>query len=283
MIQQNKRTKRASQQASSLEVGRVLVNCPSYGRLDVYLKADKKRGATVICEEDGGRYGVTSGILNYYSKPGTYRGWAYVNPEQAMVFKFVVGELSDRPEGIVTIEADSGRVACPASNANVCKYVDGTMVAFYGRFVRRKGSDRSLREATDIFTIDANHLPLVARLISGGKLAFPDHNEVLEIFFEALSSTQQQTQQNISLFDSALAFLAGNAGAPSQFQTLARVERSKLSAVDVTRRTVPHNVQRPLQDKRLEKAAKPKPKIRQSHKGSFVDDIMRVNLHIKED
>jgi hypothetical protein len=261
----------------------VLVNYPTYGRLDVYLKSDTNRGAIVICEEDGGRYGVTKGILNYFSKPGNYGGWAYVNPERALVFKFIVGGLSDRPEGIVAVEAASGRVACPASNANVCKYVDSTLVAFYGRFVRRKGSDRYQREATDIFAIDANHLPLIARLIGGGKLAFPDHNEVLEIFFEALASTQRQTQQNLSLFDSALAFLAGDANVPSQFQTLARVERCKLSAVDVTRRTVPHNVQRPLQDKRPEKAAKSKPNIRQSHKGSFVDDIMRVNLRIKED
>jgi hypothetical protein len=53
-----------------LEVGRILTTYPRYGRLDIYVKRDKTFGAAFICEENGGRYGVTQGVREHLSDPG---------------------------------------------------------------------------------------------------------------------------------------------------------------------------------------------------------------------
>lgn len=213
-----------------LEVGRLTINHPRYSHIDVYLKSNQSRGATVICEKDGGRYGVTHGVLKCFTEIGSYHGWAYLNAVQASVFKFIIGDASNATKPILSIETPKDYVDIPPSKAGTENYADGAFVAFYSRFARWNGKERSRREATDIFSIDGEHLPLIAKLISDGQLIFPDHNEVLQLFFDSLPNIKIHEQQDLRLFNTALTWLATNSEAPVQFQQLARVEQTKIAS-----------------------------------------------------
>jgi len=265
----------------ALEVGRILTTYPRYGRLDIYVKRDKTLGGAFICEENGGRYGVTKGVRERLSDPGRYNGWGYINPGQTVVFKFLLGDSSNVPERLVVIETSNGRVGFPASIRSKAEYPDRSIVAFYACLVSRNPAGMPRREATHVFRVDADHLPLAAILISAGRLTFPDHIEVLQLFFDSLPGIKGLDQQNLKLFDSALAYLAANAGVPPQFQGLARVERCKLSAVDNARAAdAPQQAPRYVN---LQEGDSLKPKVGRSGKGSIVTDVMRVDLQIGKD
>lgn len=155
-------SKKRSGSSANLEVGRIAVTWPRFGRLDVYLKGDEKKGAVFVCVEDGGRHGVTLGVRKRFSDVGSYNGWAYVNPGQTVVFRFVPGDGSNVPESIIAIETSEGLVDFPASARREASYSDGALVAFYARPVRWSPSSQPRREATDVFPVDAEHLPVVA-------------------------------------------------------------------------------------------------------------------------
>ncbi|MCK4792847.1 MAG: hypothetical protein KAV87_54460 [Desulfobacteraceae bacterium] len=265
------------------EVGRILITCPRYGRADIYVKRDKRLGATFICEEDGGRYGITPGVKKRFQDTGSYTGWGYIGANQTVVFKFLLGEQSNTPESLIVIKTSNGNVDLSASikNREGGEYADGAVVAFYARFVRRSPANHPRRAATDVFPVDADHLPLTARLISAGRLTFPDHNEVLQLFFDSLPSIKSLDQQNLSLFDSALAYLATNPSVPSQFQGLARVERCKLSLLDNARAA--NAPQQAPRYANLQEGYSVKPKVGRSSKGRIVTDVIRVDLQIGKD
>jgi hypothetical protein len=273
---------KTSPSGSALQVGRILRTYPRYGRLDIYVKRDKTFGAAFICEENGGRYGVTQGVRERLSDPGRYNGWGYINPGQTVVFKFLLGDSSNVPERLVAIETSDGRVDFPASIRSKAEYPDRSIVAFYACLVKRNPPSPPRRKATHVFLVDADHLPLAAILISAGRLTFPDHIEVLQLFFDSLPGIKGLDQQNLRLFDSALAYLAADASVPSQFQGLARVERCKLSAVDGTRAVAEAPQQAPRYVN-LQEGDSVKPKVGRSGKGSIVTDVMRVDLQIGKD
>ena len=278
------RNKGRSRQKKNLEVGRIIVTSPKFGRLNTYLKSDKNQGATFICEQDGGRYGVTHGVRKRFSKTGCYDGWAYINPDKTLVFKFINADIEFTLDVLVTIETPDGSVAIPESKKNTMKGANGAIVAFYARLIKYKGANRQRREATDVFLLDDKHLPLIARLISEDRLAFPEHNEVLELFFDSLPDQEGLEQWNIHLFDSALAGLASNTAVPAQFQTLARVERTRLSSAENTGLLATQPLPQGANRQKVQEAKSTKPKVGQhSRKGSIVTDVMHINLQMEED
>ena len=276
-------SKKRSGSSANLEVGRIAVSWPRFGRLDVYLKGDEKKGAVFVCVEDGGRHGVTLGVRKRFSDVGSCNGWAYVNPGQTVVFRFVPGDGSNVPESIIAIETSEGLVDFPASARREASYSDGALVAFYARPVRWSPSSQPRREATDVFPVDAEHLPVVARLISVGRLCFPEHNDVLELFFDAIPGLQETDRRNRSLYESALAFLAADRSIPAQFQTLARVERSKLSSVEDTRGPAMRVQPQAHKHTEVANAGKEKQKVWRSSKGRILADVMHVDLRIDKD
>lgn len=276
-------SKKRSGSSADLEVGRIAVTWPRYGRLDLYVKRDEKRGAVFVCMEDGGRFGTTAGVRKRFSDVGSYNGWGYVNPGQTVVFRFVPGDGSDAPESIIAIETSEGLVDFPASARREASYSDGALVAFYARPVRWSPSSQPRREATDVFPVDAEHLPVVARLISVGRLSFPEHNDVLELFFDAIPGLQETDRRNRSLYESALAFLAADSSIPAQFQTLARVERSKLSSVESSATAAAQTQRQTSRHIEVQGAKKEKRKAARSNKGRILADVMHVDLRIDRD
>lgn len=277
----NNSKKKPPRYGTELEIGRISVNYPRIGRIDIYIKPDKNRGAVVICEEDGGRYGVTLGVLKHFSKPGSHIGWAYVNPGQTMVFKFVLGDASNRPAGLFSIETSDGLVDFPTANRSSAAYPDGAFVAFYARLARSNRMPQPRRQAIDVFLLDGNHLPLIARLTSAGRLSFPEHNEVCELFLNAISDLEGLDRQCQRLFESALSYLASHSRVPAQYQTLARIERSRLDSA------VEGNIKPQL--KQQLKASKPKTARKRELTTTkvngriVVDDVVPVGLKIEEE
>jgi len=263
----------------NLDVGRILITCPRYGRLDIYVKRDKNLGAAFVCEEDGGRYGVTIGVKKRFQDTGSYIGWGYIGTNQTVVFKFLLGDQSNTPKSLIVIKTSDGNVDLSASIKNRGEYADGAIVAFYSRFVRRNPASLPRREATDVFPIDANHLPLVARLISGSRLTFPDYNEVLQLFFDSLPGIKSLDQQNLRLFDSALTWLATSSEVPVQFQQLARVEQSRIASAGMEQINVPL-LQHHGTDKGERKNTKIKPTSQIPVKSTVVGDVVQVKLQL---
>jgi len=265
-----------------LEIGRISVTRPRFGRIDIYIKVDNNRGAVVICEKDGLRCGVTSGVLKRFSQRGSYTGWAYVNRRASKVFKFVVGDASNVPPALFSIEATDGPVDFPRTYDGFSSYADGALVAFYARSVRQAGKRHPRRRATDIFLLDSDHLPLIARLISDGRLDFPEHSEVFELFLDALADQQGQDRQCRHLYASALSYLASTSGVPSRFQSLARVEQTKLSLAQNPPVAIPR--QRAQASERAEaRDTENKEKLERTGRAGFIADVVPVQLQIEKE
>lgn len=265
---------------TQLEVGRIVVMQPLFARINIYMKTDKNRGAIVICERDGGRYGVTKGVLKRFSEPGSHSGWAYVNPKRTIVFKFVIGDASKTPCGLVSIETSNGMVDFPRA-ANLMKsYSEGALVAFYARLVRTNKRQKQRRQATDVFLLDGEHLPLIARLISNGSFNFPEHNEVCDFFLDTISGSIDIDRQCRCLFESALSYLATSSSVPSQYQTLARVEQSRLVTSGNTLITSRRVESKPSKPKKFTKR---KLMVTQQKSSIVTDDVMQVGLRIEEE
>ena len=116
-----------------------------------------------------------------------------------------------------------------------------------------------------------------------GRLCFPEHNDVLELFFDAIPGLQETDRRNRSLYESALAFLAADRSIPAQFQTLARVERSKLSSVENSAAAGAQTQRQTSKHIEVRQAKKEKRRLARSNKGGIVADVMRVNLQIEKD
>jgi hypothetical protein len=216
-------------QRAEIEVGRLAVNRPKRGELHVYRKRDGAMGSTVLCEEDGGKYGVALGVLKRFAEVGTYAGWAYVDEGRGLAFKFVVGEAAAEPDSLLAIDASDGRVEVPPSSTAGVRFEHGALVAFYWRFASRNGDGKPRRQATRVYGLDSAHLPLIARLITDGKIVFPGHAEVLDTFFGGLSDADV-APQDADRFKTALDRLVADSSVPSGFQVMARVERSRLTS-----------------------------------------------------
>ena len=273
--------KKVSSYGTGLELGRVIVTPPRYGHLKVYSKSNNGRGAIFITERDGNRCGTTKGVLKQFIKIGCYDGWGYIDMDRAVIFKFIVGDASNTPRSLIAIKVSDGRVNFPPSIKNTAEYTDGAIVAFYARFAKRNGTERQKRVATDIFLLDDKHLPLIARLINADRLSFPQHNDVLEFFLDALTSVQVLDHRDVDLFSSALTNLALDSRVPTQLKTLARVERSKLDPTDAVGANVP--CEQPLTNAKTHKSMKQKSMVKSRQNGIVVDDVIQVGLKIERE
>ena len=225
------------------DVGRIEAACPKRGELQVYRKADGLMGARVFCEDDGGKYGVSSGVRKQFPNVGTCRGMAYVDEGRGLVFKFVADGASGARDSILTISAQFGRVYVPPSLARGKSLEHGALVAFHWRLENGNGDGKTRRRAESLHPLDGDHLPLVARLIASGKLVFPAHAGVLDVFLDGLASGDVPPQE-AGRFRAALDRLAEDPGVPANLQMTVRVERTRL-ALDGPETSLPATPQTP--------------------------------------
>ena len=211
------------------DVGRIVAACPKRGELQVYRKVDGLMGARVFCEDDGGKYGVSPGVRKQFPNIGTYQGLAYIDEGRGLVFKFVAGDDTAAREDILTIISGFGRVYVPESLARGKSLEHGTLVAFHWRLQNGNGDGKTRRRAESLYPLDRDHLALIARLIGNGKLAFPAHASVLDVFLGGLASADV-APQDADRFKTALDRLVADSSVPSGFQVMARVERSRLTS-----------------------------------------------------
>jgi len=278
-------TGRTSGANDDLELGRMAVTLPHPGRLDVYDKHDGSRGAAFISYRDGGRYGVTRGVMGRFADRGSNEGWGYPNHSRTVIFRFATGDLARTPESLVVIVTAEGDVGLPPSLTSQREYADGAFVAFYARPVKNGNAGQTRRVATDVFPIDGDHLLMVARLVGSGRLTFPDHNQVVRLFLDGLSGSPDFDRSSQNLLESALAFLATNSSVPGEFQTLARVERTRLSwaaADPIPSVTAPHpptNISRGRNTRDGER----KTTGSGCHKAGVVVDLVHVDLRIDKE
>ena len=209
------------------DIGRIVAACPKRGELQVYRKVDGLMGAKVFCEDDGRRYGVSPGVMKRFPNVGTYRGLAYVDEGRDLAFKFVAGGASAAREAILTISAAFGRVHVPGSLARGKSLEHGKLVAFHWRLENGNGDGKARRRAESLFPLDADHLPLIARLIAKGKLAFPAHAGALDAFLGGLASGDVPPQ-DAEAVQAALNRLADDPKIPSNVRMVVRVERARL-------------------------------------------------------
>jgi len=268
---------------SRLEVGRVEINYPKPEYVEVYEKRNGNIGAVFISETDASRCGLNSSLLDTVEELGTYWGWGYVDETRSIVFEFVseaeVEVGVDIPEPLLAIRTPRGRVGFPeyTQEAHV-NYADGMLVAFYACFAGHESYAK--RAATDVFLLDTEHFPIVARVVAVGQLTFPECDEVLDTFLHELSRPCGQDPQNRSLVRLALDRAANDVGIPSQYRTLARVERSKMFPASGTRKvdstlrtpTDKHSVNQPTSAARTATA--------RAGGNGIVTDVSRLNLRI---
>jgi len=211
------------------DVGRIVAACPKRGELQVYRKVDGLMGARVFCEDDGGKYGVSPGVRKQFPNVGTYRGLAYVDEGRGLVFKFVAGDDTAAREAILTISAAFGRVYVPEPLVRGKPLEHGTLVAFHWRLQSGNGNGKARRRAESLYPLDGDHLALIARLIANGKLVFPAHSGVLDVFLGGLASADVPPQ-DAARFRTALDRLADDPGVLGNIQMMARVERARLGS-----------------------------------------------------
>jgi len=266
-----------------MEVGRIRMTFPCYGRLATYVKHNGHPGATFQCEDDGGRFGVASTVLNRFSDPATRHGWGYVDEESAVVFRFMPEDQTDKPQELMAITTRQGRVDLPASARRIgTDFADGAVVGFYAQS-KPAGRGRLKRVATDVFQVDREHFGVVARLVSTGSLLFPDHSEVLETFFSELSTASQQSARNRVLVRSALKRIVSDPSVPARYRTLARVERSKDLVEGASRGSSPVRRDQ-VNDRRAKMGVNTgRSTVSDSLRNGVVTDIVRLDLHLEED
>jgi hypothetical protein len=267
---------------SRLGVGRVDVNYPKPGRLDIYQKRDGHIGATFLSEIDAGRYGVTVGVLTAFEGVGTFYGWAYTDENRASVFRFLCEQESNAPDCLLSIRTPDGRVGFPMRVREPdVEYERDQWVAFYARLVRSEVGGRTRRVATHVFSLGVDRFAVVARVVAAGRLTFPECTEILTMFFEGLPAHSRCDPRNTSLINMALDRAANDPEIPSQYRTLARVERSRgcvsATATDraVSRKTSDHGGGR-RGGARLAGAAK-------AVKNGIVTDVICPDLRLAEE
>ena len=217
--------------ARDLQVGQMAVSWPMFARLEVYTKkASGQLGATVVCDEDGGKYGVTLGVMKRYPELGSYAGWVWVDRSRMLAFRFDAGEAATRPAPLLAIQAGRDRAEVDSRCWNGLTPEQGALVAFRARVVGSTIRGQLRRRVTQILPLDKQHVLVIANMIWGRQFVFPDHSDVLPVLFEALAAQTLPILRNRDLLDAALERLSEYPGVPNEFQMLARVERSKLAA-----------------------------------------------------
>ena len=265
--------------SSDLRVGQIAVTGPRFGQLDVYTKADGKRGAKVVCDQDGGRYGVTAGVLHRFPMEGTYAGWAYADLRRAVVFRFLAGNSTSEPPSLLAIAADNELVDVPPSSLRGAAPQHGAFVGFYARRVGAREHPGRL-EATRVFPLDSEHVLVIARLIAGGQVRFPDHAAVVDTFFASLGSSAPAASQDADLVAAALVWLAADRSVPGHLQMLARVEQGRVvGGVPETSHRTQSDI--PVQPGTTQDAVKPVRAGGSRRRDGVVGDVSAVKFRLE--
>jgi len=214
-----------------LDLGRLVVTRSVFGQMEVYKKKDGTFGASFDVAQSIVRYGVTRSVRQRFPELGAYDGWAFVDSGRAIVFRFLAGQAKFEPACHVAIETSDGRVAVPPWVSRGVSLTDGTWVGFRWRPGKVRGEGKARREATQILPLGGKHLSVIGRLVTEGKLVFSRHAEVFHVFFKSLPALDGTARQDLGVLDAALAKLGADSSVPAEFQMLARVERTKLSAM----------------------------------------------------
>lgn len=216
------------------EIGRVVVNLPKRSRLDVYRKRTEGLGATVVCHDDGGRYGVGLKVLSRYATPGTYHGWAFVDLRRAVAFFFAEGDPSAPPPPMVSIHTRGEFVAVKGNREELAGLADGTCVAFRAYLPSRNGarSPRRVTKAADVMPLDGQRPLLLAGLIGAGRLLLPDHTELVSTFLDTVGRAESFSSQDREQIEAALKQLVSDSNLPPNLRMLARAMRARFAAGD---------------------------------------------------
>jgi hypothetical protein len=258
------------------EIGRIRVTSPRRGRLDAYCKGNGSRGTSVLCFDDGGRYGVTLGVQRGFDL-GRHEGWAFVDPQQAVVFQFVVTAFSAPPPALAAIDTAHEHVAVPPSAIKEHSLVHGQWVAFYSRVVGVNQRGQVKREAADVLPLDRKHPLRLARLITGGRLVLPDHQEIVDQFLEAVAAMGGGAATDYDPIDAALSRLGSDPTVPPTLQLGARVERSRLATLRTEGSRPP-----PAACEAIVRAGPvPSVSVKPIRRGRHVVDVEKVNLMLE--
>jgi hypothetical protein len=107
----------------------------------------------------------------------------------------------------------------------------GAAVAFYERVSGVRANGKQALRATRLFPLDAEHLPLIGRLIASGQLLATEYGDVLDLFLSGVALPAHGLDaRDRALVASALERLAEDPSIPEALQRLARVERTRLGA-----------------------------------------------------
>lgn len=216
---------------ADLALGRVAVARPHFGRLDVYIKAGGVLGARFFSETSAGKYGTTLGVRQRFSQPGTYEGWAFLDPIRCVVFRFVQGQRDNAQAPLVSVETPDGHVALPRGCVGSEGLAQGEPVAFYVGLPKYRRNAKPLQRVSHVFPLNEKRPLLLAQLIAGGRLVFPQHGDLMEKFLQALPDVDDVlASQDAEVVRAALNRLANDPGVPGNIQMLARAERARLGS-----------------------------------------------------
>jgi len=216
---------------ADLCLGRIVVTRPHYGRLEVYLKIDDKLGARFFSRENGGKYGTTRSVREYFSHPNTYEGWGFLDARRCIVFRFVRNDEDNPPAPILAVDTPDGPVGLDRECTGTEGLAQGDWVAFYMGPPQYRHSAPPLRRATHLYPVDEKRPLLLAQLAAAGRLRFPEHAEIAEKFLDALPGLDEVLgSQDAESIQAALNRLADDTKAPANVRMVARAERARLGS-----------------------------------------------------
>jgi hypothetical protein len=107
-------------------------------------------------------------------------------------------------------------------------YQDEARIGQQGTLTTVWAETGTRQHVTEIFPLTPGNLPLLARLISQDCLVLSQQRQILEIFLEGLTIERNHTSSEWRQFEAALDHLIDHCTVPSDLQTRARIERTRL-------------------------------------------------------
>jgi hypothetical protein len=214
---------------ADLCLGRIVVNRPHYGRLEVYHKLDGVLGSRFLSQVNGGKYGTTRSVREYFSQPGTYEGWGFLDSRRCIVFLFVRNDEDNPPTPIFAVDTPDGPVGLARRCTGTEGLAQGDWVAYYVGPPKYRRNAPPLRRVAHLYPVDEKHPLLLAQLVIAGRLKFPQHGEIVERFLDALPGLDEVlASQDAEAVQAALNRLADDPEVPGNIRMMARAERAKL-------------------------------------------------------
>jgi len=213
-----------------LEIGRLSVLKPVDGELSVYRKKDGRVGAAFDVANSIDRYGVAQQIRERFPDLGAYSGWAFIDFQRQVAFRFVWRDTHSQPNPLVSIATGDGRVKVPEHLLGRALPEDGTLVAFAARLLPAGANGRATRLAKEVMPLDASHVLEIAGLVAEGKVLFSQYPETVLLFLNAIPRLPLTEAEATDVVGAALAKLGSDPAVPPDYQMLARVERTRLGS-----------------------------------------------------